>query len=543
MAKIIDPDLLGVGYELAIDTSAKTFGLSGTGNLTPKDGVSAQALYSKFVDLWTTSAYNKYPFPGYVIGDPRAGMFVWGFDGASYNGWKPLDDTTRTYIRDAGWSEYSAGSVLNRQYVGAVSLGDINTGAQLYYQRLSSDAPTNFTFNDEVNEAIQIYGDASNGDFDKKTFFKMFCREYQYSYASANLALIGETATGSYKIGMPIANALDLNIVATDAVVITGATYTPIGVKYFSGAFSIDVDTTGSPRDFGIVIDVGTWSGIDGSTSASGSVLTSAAGGITGTDYTGGTLTIHEGTNKGIYTISGTPTATEVTITTTFTNALSNQSFTLQRATPISATKQEIYTKIQYLLRQNSDIDQTAGSVIGKIADALLSMAGSTLEAGKISPTNPNSGGTGVYVAGFQADDATTIDFYDNSAIKRNFPFNSTGTLNFNSFLVGAGGYYRMYFTTLPGASDDYGEASAVTVNDKDGSPIAGSIGSSSIAWSFAYDSNTQGGRSSGTNAAVTVVAGRPGYAKPVVTAYTITRTVSQGITLTAEQDRGYSNP
>lgn len=543
MAKIVDPDLLGVGYELAIDTTGKTFGLSGTGNLTPKDGISAQALYSKFVDLWTTSTYNKYPFPGYVIGDPRAGMFVWGFDGASYNGWKPLDDTTRTYMRDAGWSEYSSGGVLNRQYVGAVSLGDINTGAQLYFQRASTDAPTDFTFDDEVNEAIQVYGDASNGNFDKKTFFKMFCREYQYSYASANLALIGETATGSYKIGMPITNALDLNIVATDSAVVTGAVYTPIGVKYFSGAFSIDVDTTDSPRDFGIVIDVGTWSGIDGSTTSTGSVLTSAAGSITGDDYTGGTLTIHEGTNKGVYTISGTPTATEVTISGTFSNTVSNQSFTLQRATPIAATKQQIYTKIAYLLRQDVDIDQTSGTVTGKTADLLLSMAGSTLEAGKSVPANPNSGGTGVYVSGFQADDATTIDFYDNTSTKRNFPFNSTGTLNFNSYLVGAGGYYRMYFTTLPGGSDDYGEASAVTVNDKDSSPIAGSIGASSISWSFAYDSNVQGGRTSGTNASVTVVAGRPGYAKPVVTAYTITRTVGQGITLTAEQDRGYSNP
>jgi hypothetical protein len=100
-----------------------------------------------------------------------------------------------------------------------------------------------------------------------------------------------------------------------------------------------------------------------------------------------------------------------------------------------------------------------------------------------------------------------------------------------------------MYFTTLPGGSDDYGEASAVTVNDKDVVAIAGSIGTASIAWSFAYDSNVQGGRTASTNAAVTIVAGRPGYAKPVVTTYTITRATGQGITLTAEQDRGYSNP
>lgn len=540
MAKITDPDSLVVDTEITIDTSAKTFILNVAGNLIAKDGASAQAIYSKFIDLWTTASYNKFSFPAYVIGDPRAGMFVWGFDGAAYNGWKPGNDATRTYIRDAGWSEYSSGGVLNRQYVGAVSLGDVNTGAQLYYQRASADAPSNYTFTDEVNEAIQVYGDASNGDFDKRTFFKTYCREYQYSYASANLALIGETATGAYKIGLPIANALDLNITAVDAAVDSSSPYTVIKVRYFAQAYSKDIDTVGSPRDFGIVCDVGTHSGIDGAMSSAGSTLTSSAGTIpTDGTYDGGVLTVHDSSSKGTYTIGSIVSATAVPITTTFPATDTSASFTLQRVTPVTASKQQIYTKIQRLLRLNSDIDETAGTVTGKTADALLSMAGATLEAGKATPTNPNGGGSGVCIEGFLADDATTIDFYDNGGVKRNFPFNSTGTLNFNSFLVSAPGYYRMYFTDLPGDAD-YGFTNAITVNNAAGSPIAGTITSASINWDFAYDTNTQGGRSAGTNAAVTVVAGKPGYAKPVVATYTITRAVGQGITLTAEQDRAY---
>jgi hypothetical protein len=99
-----------------------------------------------------------------------------------------------------------------------------------------------------------------------------------------------------------------------------------------------------------------------------------------------------------------------------------------------------------------------------------------------------------------------------------------------------------MYFDTLPSASDDWGESGSVTVNDKDGAPIQGIINASTIAWSFAYDGNTQGGRTAATNAAVKVVAGNPGFGKPVVTNYTITRTVGQNIALTAEQDRAYRN-
>ena len=37
-------------------------------------------------------------------------------------------------LRDGGWSEYSSSGALNRQYVGIVSLGEVSTGSQLYYQ-------------------------------------------------------------------------------------------------------------------------------------------------------------------------------------------------------------------------------------------------------------------------------------------------------------------------------------------------------------------------------------------------------------------------
>ena len=51
MALINDPDLLNVGTELTVNTSAKTFTLNVAGNLVAKDGVSGTALYSKFIEL------------------------------------------------------------------------------------------------------------------------------------------------------------------------------------------------------------------------------------------------------------------------------------------------------------------------------------------------------------------------------------------------------------------------------------------------------------------------------------------------------------
>lgn len=545
MAKITDPDSLNVGTELVLNTTSKTIQLVATGNLVAKDGVTLQALYSKLILLWETSTYNKYPFPMYVI-DAKSGQFQFGTDGGSYNGWKPLDDTTRQMFRDGGWSEYAqAGGSPNRVYVGIVSLGNVNTGAQMYYQRDAADAPANFTFTDEVNEGIQVIGDASNGNFDKHTYFKGFVREYGYKYKDSVLADTGQTQTGAFLVNLLLSNEADLDLVvgADDSTVDNTSPYNLINIKYFSAAFNKDVDTTGAPRDFGIVIDVGTHSGIDGATTGT-STLTTAAAGITGADYTGGKLIVHEGADAGTYNISGTPTASSVTVTGKTFGTTSNLSFTLQRAAPVSATLNQIYTRIQYLLRQNSDIDATGGTVTGKTASLLLNFVGARLDCGFYAPTNPNGGGSGVVIMGLRDADLNNVRFYDNGFVQREYPYASAGTLNFNSFLTDGGtGYYRMYFTSLPGAGDDYGEAGAVTVNDKDGNPIFGNVSSGAISFSFDYSNNEQGGRTKDTNAGVTVVAGNKGKAKPVVATGTIDKSKSVVITLTAEQDRAFSNP
>jgi hypothetical protein len=96
-----------------------------------------------------------------------------------------------------------------------------------------------------------------------------------------------------------------------------------------------------------------------------------------------------------------------------------------------------------------------------------------------------------------------------------------------------------MYFSDLPWVLD-YGLTGAVTVDDAAGADITGTITSGSIAFSFAYDTNVQWWRTAGTDASVTIVAGNPWSAKPVVSTYTITRSVGQGISLVAEQDRAY---
>jgi hypothetical protein len=448
MAKITSKAQLNVGTELTVNTTNSTFTLNAAGNLVAKDGVTLQALYSKFVELWTTASYNKFEFPMYAI-DALSGQFQFGTDGQTFSGWKPADDATRQMLRDGGWDEYSAAGVLNRQYVGIVSLGDVNSGAQLYYQRASTDAPANFTFTDEANEGIQVYGDSTNGNFDKRTYFKAFVREYGKKYKDSVLADTGKSATGAYIVNMLLSNEDDLKITDNDVTVAADAPYTGIDVTYY-------------------------------------------------------------GTNQNITIGSGSYP---------FTRIIDGN----------NATLAEIYTKIQYLLRQDTDIDAGAGSVTGKTADSLCYFVGDTLYTTQ-----------GVFIENLQANDLNNVVFLDQNSVQRTYPYAAAGTINSNGVLTSGGtGYFRMYFTDLPGVLD-YGLDGAITVNDKDGNPISGTITGSTMSFTFDYDGNVQGGRTAGTDANVTVVAGNPGHAKPVVTTGTITRSKGISVSLVAEQDRAY---
>jgi len=447
MTKITTRADLNVGTELVIDEVARTIRLVAAGNLVAKDGVTFQAVYSKIQDLWALSSYQDSPMPVYAI-DALSGQFQVGTDGATYNGWKFFDDATCQMLRDGGWSEYSNAGVLNRQYVGIVGLGGVSAGSQLYYQRDAADSPINFTFADQANEGIQVFGDAANGNFDKRTYFKSFVREYGKKYKDSVLADTGKTATGAYIVNMLLSNEDDLKIQANDAAM-SGAPYSGITVTYFATNQTRTIGGTGYP--FRVIV---------------------------------------EGNG---------------------------------------ATLEQIYTKIQYLLRQATDIDSGAGTVIGKTAEALLAFVGDTLVTSQ-----------GVYIDNILTADSNRIEFKDQNGVIRTNPYTAGGTITFNAPLIGAGSSYRLMYTAPAGAGNDYGESGAVTVNDASGTPITGTISSSSIAFTFDYDGNVQAGYAGGTDRPVTLIGIRPSTGKFVAATGTLTRSKAIALSLVAEQDRAY---
>lgn len=447
MALIQDPDLLNIGTEIIINTGARTFTLVEAGNLAAKDGVDMNALWSFFVDKWATATYKPFPFPMNKV-DNRSGQYIFGRDpGGTYNGWKPADDTTRQMLRNGGWNEYSNAGVLNRVYFGAVLQGGVSAGSQCYYQKEASGPAIDYTFTDLPNEARQVYGDATNGNFDHRTFFKSFNRTYGYTFDDVSLTDISETATGPYKLPFGINTAADLNLTANDTNVVL-------------------------------------------------------------TPYDSCTIAYNSATSNATIGAGSYPFRKYIAHT--------------------NLTRHQIYTRMQYLLRQNSNINTggTAGTVTGKTADLICWFVGPTL-----------------YTRAFFtpiAADLNDVVFIDDNGVERVFPYASAGTLNFNSNLTSGGtGYYTLYYTTTPGG-DDFGEGTAIIVKDKDGVDITGTITGASIAFTFDYSNNMQGGYLGSTNRDVTLVWGNPGVAKPGVSTGQITQSKGISISAVAEADPSY---
>lgn len=551
MALITDPDQLNDGSvdngttEVFINTSSKTIKLNQTGNLST-DGVTLKALYSFLKEEWKNDPFTKnlaaFPFPMTPITDESFELI---------DGWNFSSDSVRYLIRTGGWTVKNVSGSITEKWAGIIGLGAIESNDQLYYQQVSLGTTTNVQLTGQINQAVQILrdddGDANyseGSDFDRRTYFKLFVREQAQSYDDANLSDIGVTTMDSIAYRFPISTTTDLKITSADAVITGTSPYTSVDVKYMSQSYSRAVDTVGTVRDFGIVIDAGTFSGVDGIIVSGSNVFTVPSGILTGSLYTTGTLTLHETNASGTYNLINTVGATFVSASTNFAINASNISFTIQRSSPITIDAEEIYEKIQYLLRKNENINSVSGTVVGKSADSLLRFVGDTLEAGTLNPSNPNGGGSGVIIEGFSAADTNRLTFRDNTGTNRTYPFVATLTLQFGANLVAdASAKYWVYYTTLPGASNDFGESGAIIVDDNTSADMSGSVsGQSSITRTFNYDGNNQGGRTIGTDASVTAVAIGLSTGQYVRAVGTISRSTSNSISLVAPLERNYSN-
>lgn len=453
MALVVDPDVIVIGnqYELAetpsgtkiltIDFTGKKIYLTKTGALSD-DGITLKCIYSSLKEIWkTNSTAVKFTFPMTPITDEQMEIIDYAFG----------NDTTRQLIRTGGWSE-KTGATTNREYAGVVTLGSIGAGDQVYYRQESTDGtPSNIVLTGPVNQAVQIFGDAANGNFNYRSYLKLFVREQAKVYASSSLTDIGVSSMTYQVYRFPLANASDLKVTQLDGVVDAYG----VTIQWYAVAQQRMIGSTN--RDFHVIIN---------------------------------------GNNR---------------------------------------TAEEIYMAVQSFLRKATDIDNGTGTKTGKITNDLLQFVGDTLK------TKSDSTG-GVYIDNFQTSDTNRLVFTDDTGTERTFPYVASLTINFGANLVAdADAIYRVFFTTNP--TGNYGTTNAVIVKNASNVDIAGNIGgSASIQVSFDYDGNTQGGRTAGTDAAITAVAIGLSKGQFVSATGTISKSTSNSISLVAALERNYQN-
>ena len=243
MALITDPDNLNQGTEVTITPATRRITLNTAGNLST-DGVSLQCLYSFLKEEWKTdTTLIKYPFPMNTITEEKFELI---------DGWDFTDTSTKNLIRTGGWSLIVSG-VSAEEYAGIITLGSIGSSDQVYYQQVAAGAATNIVLTGAVNQAVKIYGDASHGNVDYRSYFKIFVREYQKAYAQSQLSDIGVTTMTYQCYRFPLANSADSKITHDDTTVGTTSPYTGMSITWYASASGISIG--GSVRNFHVIID------------------------------------------------------------------------------------------------------------------------------------------------------------------------------------------------------------------------------------------------------------------------------------------------
>lgn len=260
------------------------------------------------------------------------------------------------------------------------------------------------------------------------------------TFAQANLASAGKTILGNFVYSFPLANGTDQKIDATDATIATTSPY---------------VDTSdGSGTDGSVTAGSATFNSVS---------ITFAAGDV------GKLITIGAGNNIGIYTIVTFTDVSNVDVDRDFETTES--SITFQRrpntgmtltyyATPQArtdlvggsvnfgiivdgndGTAQETFEYLQYRLRTTADIDNDSDIAIGRAMDGLAGFVGDTghfgsPDGGLSFPTNPDGGGSGVYVDNLNALSKNDVIVYDNLNAPKTFPETIAVTLDFNQIAI-----------------------------------------------------------------------------------------------------------
>jgi len=179
-----------------LDLTGHGGGAADANPLINLDGLKFEALYAfenqeRRLDE-TLRGYDRF----------SAGTFKFGGAYDCVNGRVPADDAVRKLFRGSGWRELT-GSTVNRIYFGPKGLGAIGVSSVPSYQAAQYGSSTDFTKLGNIDEAIQVFGDATNGNFDNTLSSHYFSiRTYGKNYDRVDTTnTLGIAELGGYSSG------------------------------------------------------------------------------------------------------------------------------------------------------------------------------------------------------------------------------------------------------------------------------------------------------------------------------------------------------
>jgi hypothetical protein len=203
--------------ELAtIDMTARGGGAAVANPLNDTDGVKMEALYA-FEREQRRLDENLRKYDPYFEGSFK-------FAGA-YNiiNSRKFAGTDRVKVRGSGWRELASDGGIDRIYYGNVSLGNIESGSQPYYQLSQFGATVDYDKAGPIDEAIQVFGSTGNtpsdsgaGDFDTRTYEALSVRTYGYNHDRKVLADSGVSEMDGYSSGFALGESVHLTTNTTD---------------------------------------------------------------------------------------------------------------------------------------------------------------------------------------------------------------------------------------------------------------------------------------------------------------------------------------
>jgi hypothetical protein len=191
-----------------------------------------------------------------------------------------------------------------------------------------------------------------------------------------------------------------------------------------------------------------------------------------------------------------------------------------------SHTYAEVYSWIQYQLRQATDIDAGAGNRTGQVAASLVFMDGATLK------TRYQAAVGGVHVSNLRAASYNNIAEADDTAAYRTYPYTAALIIEFDSYLQADGANAKFWVFDAA----NYGTAGATLINDASAVPMTGTVTgltSGAITKSYVWTAD---------KAVVGVAVGKDG-AKIAITTGVIAQSTGNKLVFVAGQERWYLNP